>query len=185
ILSIGDEIDVYVISFDREKRKISLGYKNKGENPWITFTNTYDIGSVANVKIVKLMPFGAFAEIIPGVDGLIHISQLSDHRIGKPDEVVEVGQEVDVKIIDIDNEKQKVSLSIRALLQKPRVEPQAEPDETVYDTENAPAEEPVEAPSEEPAEAPAEIPAEAPAEAPAEEPAEAPAEETAEAPAEE
>lgn len=116
VLNIGDEIEVYVISFDKEKRKISLGFKDKNENPWLKFTNAYEVGSVVNVKIVKLMPFGAFAEIIPGVDGLIHISQIADRRIGKPEEELSEGQMVDAKIIDIDNEKKKVSLSIRALL---------------------------------------------------------------------
>ena len=74
------------------------------------------MGDVANVRIVKLMTFGAFAEIVPGVDGLIHISQIADHRIAKPEDVLEVGQQVDAKIIDINDEKKKVSLSIRALL---------------------------------------------------------------------
>ena len=76
----------------------------------------YSVGDVANVKVVKLMTFGAFAEIVPGVDGLIHISQIADHRIAKADETLSVGEEVDAKIIDINDEKKKVSLSIRALL---------------------------------------------------------------------
>lgn len=116
VLSIGDEIEVYVISFDKDKKKISLGYKNPEQNPWALFTAQFAVGDVANVKIVKLMPFGAFAEIIPGVDGLIHISQIADRRIGKPEDVLKVNETVDAKIIDIDTEKQKVSLSIRALL---------------------------------------------------------------------
>ena len=115
VLNIGDEIDVYVISFDKEKRKISLGYKDPNENPWLKFTNTYNVGDVATVSIVKLMPFGAFAEVMPGVDGLIHISQIANRRIGKPEEVLTVGETVDAKITNIDNEKQKISLSIRAL----------------------------------------------------------------------
>ena len=80
------------------------------------FTSGYNIGDTAGVRIVKLMPFGAFAEIIPGVDGLIHISQITDHRIGLPSEILSEGQEVDVKITDIDMEEHKVSLSIRALM---------------------------------------------------------------------
>ena len=116
VLTVGDQIEVYVLSFDKEKKKISLGYKGKGENPWTVFTNTYKVDDVANVKIVKLMPFGAFAEIVAGVDGLIHISQIADRRIGKPEEVLSEGQMVDAKIIEINEEKQKVSLSIRALL---------------------------------------------------------------------
>ena len=115
VVSVGDPINVYVISFDKDAHKISLGYKDPDQNPWKIFTDTYAVGSVASVKIVKLMTFGAFAEIIPGVDGLIHISQIANRRIGKPEEVLTVGENVDAKIIAIDEEKHKVSLSIRAL----------------------------------------------------------------------
>ncbi len=117
VLSVGQEVEVYVISFDPEKRKISLGYRKAEDNPWLKFTNAYKVGDVATVKVVKLMPFGAFAEVVPGVDGLIHISQIANRRIGKPDEVLSVGQEVDAKITAIDEEKQKISLSIRALIE--------------------------------------------------------------------
>ena len=113
---VGDEIDVYVIALDPEKKKISLGYKTEATNPWTIFNNEYKVGDVVTVKIVKLMTFGAFAEIIPGVDGLIHISQIADRRIGKPEDVLSEGQEVDAKIIDIDQEHKRISLSIRALL---------------------------------------------------------------------
>ncbi len=115
VLSVGDRIDVYVIGFDKENRKISLGHRDPEQNPWKVFTSRYSVGDVAKVRIVKLMDFGAFAEIVPGVDGLIHISQIANRRIGKPSEVLTVGDEVDVRITNIDNEKQKVSLSIRAL----------------------------------------------------------------------
>jgi 4-hydroxy-3-methylbut-2-enyl diphosphate reductase len=118
VVSVGDEIQVYVISFDPEKRKISLGYKTDATNPWTIFTNNYNVDDVVTVKIVKLMTFGAFAEIIPGIDGLIHISQIADRRIGKPEDVLSEGQEVDAKIIDIDVEKKRISLSIRALLEE-------------------------------------------------------------------
>ena len=117
VLAIGDEIEVYVISFDKEKRKISLGYKTEENNPWTKFTSTVAVGDVVKAKVVKLMPFGAFAEIIPGVDGLIHISQIADRRIATPAEVLSEGQEVDVKVTEIDEEKHKVSLSIRALME--------------------------------------------------------------------
>ncbi len=116
VVAVGDEIDVYVINFDREKRKISLGYKDPDGNPWTMFTNRYSVGDTASVKIVKLMSFGAFAEVLPGVDGLIHISQIADHRIEKPDDVLRVGDVVDAKITAVDEEKHKISLSIRALL---------------------------------------------------------------------
>ena len=116
VVSVGDEIDVYVINFDREKRKISLGYKDPDANPWTMFTSRYSVGDTAEVKIVKLMSFGAFAEVLPGVDGLIHISQIADHRIEKPEDVLRVGDVVDARITAIDEEKHKISLSIRALL---------------------------------------------------------------------
>ena len=115
VVAVGDKIDVYVISFDKEARKISLGHRDPNENPWAKFTSACEVGSVVSAKIVKLMPFGAFAEVMPGVDGLIHISQIANRRIGKPEEVLTVGDVVDVKITNIDNENKKISLSIRAL----------------------------------------------------------------------
>lgn len=116
VVKPGDEIEVYVIGFDPDKKKISLGYKTADTNPWALFMSQYNVGDVVPVKVVKLMTFGAFAEIIPGVDGLIHISQIADRRIGKPEDVLSEGQEVDAKIIDIDAENKRISLSIRALL---------------------------------------------------------------------
>ena len=117
VVKVGDEIDVYVISFDAEKRKISLGYKTAEMNPWNQFMTNYNVGDVCNAKVVKLMTFGAFAEILPGVDGLIHISQIADRRIGKPEDVLAEGQEVQVKITEVDAENKRISLSIRALLE--------------------------------------------------------------------
>ena len=151
VLAVGDQVEVYVINFDRETKKISLGVRNPEDNPWVKFTSAHQVGDVIRVKIVKLMQFGAFAEILPGVDGLIHVSQItSERRIGKPDEVLSEGQEVDVKITNIDYDKQKVSLSIRALEAAPApVEEQAAEDEVVYDTETAVPEEAAEAPAEE------------------------------------
>lgn len=116
VVKVGDEIDVYVISYDPEKKKISLGYKTAETNPWNMFLTNYQVGDVVTVKVVKLMTFGAFAEIIPGVDGLIHISQIADRRIAKPDDVLAEGQEVDAQIIDVDESGKRISLSIRALL---------------------------------------------------------------------
>ena len=118
VVSVGDEIDVYVISFDPVKHKISLGYKTAEMNPWNKFMTGYNVGDVVDAKIVKLMAFGAFAEILPGVDGLIHISQIANKRIGKPEDVLTEGQEVQVKITDVDAENKRISLSIRALLQE-------------------------------------------------------------------
>ena len=130
VVKVGDEIDVYVISFDTEKHKISLGYKTAEMNPWNQFMSKYAVGDVVDAKIVKLMTFGAFAEIIPGVDGLIHISQIADKRIGKPEDVLAEGQDVQVKITDVDAENKRISLSIRALL-----ETSAEDEEVVEDAE--------------------------------------------------
>ena len=127
VLSIGDEITVFVKSYDADKKRISLGYKTEATNPWFIFTSQYAVGDTASVKIVNLMPFGAFAEIVDGVDGLIHISQIADHKIGKPADVLEIGQVVDAKIIDIDTDNQKVSLSIRALLEEAKAAEEAMP----------------------------------------------------------
>ena len=116
VCKVGDTLDVYVIAFDPEKHKISLGVKDRTLNPWDVFMNKYSVGDVASVRIVKLMTFGAFAEVVPGVDGLIHISQIADRRIDKPEDVLSEGQIVDAKITAVDEEKKKISLSVRALL---------------------------------------------------------------------
>ena len=136
VLSVGDEVEVYVINFDKEKRKISLGYKDPEANPWTVFTRKYSVGDVASVKVVKLMPFGAFAEVVDGVDGLIHISQIANRRIGKPEDVLSVGDEVEAKITAIDEDKHKISLSIRALSEPAPAAVKAEEEEV----EDEPAE---------------------------------------------
>ncbi|MBE6530214.1 MAG: bifunctional 4-hydroxy-3-methylbut-2-enyl diphosphate reductase/30S ribosomal protein S1 [Ruminococcaceae bacterium] len=143
VVSVGDKINVFVKSFDPEKKRISLGYKTEADNPWNIFKARYAVGDVATVKIVNLQPFGAFAEIVDGVDGLIHISRISTKRIGNPGEVLEVGQSVDAKIVDIDDENHKVSLSIRALMEDEETEEQATEEAPVEETaaEEAPAEE--------------------------------------------
>jgi 4-hydroxy-3-methylbut-2-enyl diphosphate reductase len=128
VVAVGDKIHVFVKAFVREKGRISLGYKTDDMNPWTIFTNKYAEGDVADVKIVSLMPFGAFAEVVPGCDGLIHISQIADHKIAKPDEVLEVGQVVTVKVTSIDAEKHQVGLSIRALLEETAEEAAVETD---------------------------------------------------------
>jgi len=131
ICAVGDTLEVYVISFDPEKHKISLGVKDRTANPWDKFMETYHVGDVASVRIVKLMGFGAFAEVVPGVDGLIHISQIAPRRIEKPEDVLSEGQIVDAKITAVDEEKKKISLSIRALLAPvEEEEPAEEPAET-------------------------------------------------------
>jgi len=116
VCKVGDTMEVYVISFDPEKRKISLGVKDHNVDPWQVFMDKYAVGDVASVRVVKLMTFGAFAEVVPGVDGLIHISQIADRRIEKPEDVLSEGQMVDAKVTAVDEERKKISLSIRALL---------------------------------------------------------------------
>ena len=124
VVKVGDPIEVFVIKFDAEKRKISLGYKTPEMNPWNQFCSKYQVGDIAPVKVVKVVEFGAFAEILPGVDGLIHISQVADHRVEKVADALTEGQTVDAKIIDVDAERKRISLSIRAIL-----EPAAEAEE--------------------------------------------------------
>ena len=135
VVAVGDEITVFVKSFDAEKKRISLGYKTEESNPWYIFTGKYNVGDVAAVKIVNMMPFGAFAEIVDGVDGLIHISQIAQQKIGKPADVLELGQVVDAKIIAIDEENKKVSLSIRALLDEAQAAEEAMPEDVAEVTE--------------------------------------------------
>ena len=148
IVNVGDTVEVYIKALDRENKKISLGFKKVEDNPWEILKRDYPVGSTANVKIVGLTTFGAFANIIPGIDGLIHISEIAHSRIGNPADVLKVGQSVDVKILDVDFDKKRVSLSIKALLDPPAVE-EAPAEEAV--AEEAPAEEAAadEAPAEE------------------------------------
>lgn len=117
VVSIGDKLDVYVKSFDLEKKRVSLGAKSPDDNPWTKFLNDFTAGDVVEVKIVSITPFGAFAQIIPGVDGLIHISQISLERVTNVAQVLSVGQIVEAKITEIDAEKSRVSLSMKALLE--------------------------------------------------------------------
>ena len=117
IVKEGDKITVIVKSFDPEKKRVSLSAKDPDENPWTKFVEEYQIGDVIKATIVSITEFGAFAQIIPGVDGLIHISQISTERVTNINNVLAVGQEVEAKIIDIDTEKNRVSLSIKALME--------------------------------------------------------------------
>ena len=134
VVSVGDVIEVYVKSFDAEKRRVSLGYKKAEDNPWSIFLRDYKEGDVVKVKIVSMTAYGAFANIIEGIDGLIHISQISHDRIAKPQDVLTIGQEVEAKITQIDTERKRISLSIKAL-----TEPEAAGEEAP--AEEAPAEE--------------------------------------------
>lgn len=147
VVLVGDTVEVYVKALDPEKRKISLGYRKPEDNPWVIFENNYNVGDTVKVTIVSMTTYGAFARIIPGIDGLIHISQIANKHVAKPQDELTVGEEVDAKIIAVDSEKKRVSLSIRALLEDS--EPAAEEpaadavDEVVFESsdETAPAEE--------------------------------------------
>ena len=190
VLNVGDTVEVYIKSLENER--ISLGYKKDEDNPWVVLSRTYEVGDVVEATIVGMTAFGAFANVIPGIDGLIHISQIANKRIEKPDDVLKKGQVVKCQITDIDYDKKRVSLSIRNLLEEGEdlddvIEAVEEDVVEEAPVEEAPAEEAVveeEAPAEEAVveeEAPAEEEAPVEEEAPAEE--EAPVEE--EAPAEE
>lgn len=137
VVLVGDTVEVYVKALDTEKRKISLGYKKPEENPWVIFENNYNVGDTVKVTIVSMTTYGAFARIIPGIDGLIHISQIADKHVAKPQDELTVGQEVDAKIIAIDLDKKRVSLSVRALLEPEQKEEEASAsaeDEVVFES---------------------------------------------------
>ena len=116
VVNVGDTVDVYIKDINEETKKISLGFKNAEDNPWEILKNNYPEGTVVKATIVGLTTFGAFANIIPGIDGLIHISQIANKRIEKPADVLKVGDVVEAKITAIDFDKKRVSLSMRALL---------------------------------------------------------------------
>lgn len=122
VVNVGDTIEVYIKGLDREKGKISLGYKKDEDNPWEILKKDYPVGTTVEVQVVGLTTFGAFARIIPGIDGLIHISQIADHRIEKPQDALKNGDKVKAKITDIDFDKHRVSLSIRAYLEEQEAE---------------------------------------------------------------
>ena len=119
VVSVGDTLEVFVKDVDKEAMEISLGYKKEEDNPWEILRRDYPVGTAAKAKIVRMTAFGAFANLIPGIDGLIHISQISYDRVAKPEDVLSVGQEVDVKVTDIDFDKHRVSFSMKALLEPP------------------------------------------------------------------
>ena len=119
VVHVGDTVEVTVKALDEETRKISLGFKNVEDSPWEVLKRDYPVGSVVDARIVSFATFGAFANILPTVDGLIHISQISWDRIKTPQDVLKVGDIVKAKIIDIDFDKKRVSLSMKELLEKP------------------------------------------------------------------
>ena len=120
VVSVGQKIEVFIKELDEEKGRISLGYKTEEMDEFLQFSKNYKVGDVIEAKIVNMTPFGAFAEVAPGVDGLIHISKISLEKIARAEDVLAIGQVVTVKITEIDNENRKLSLSIRALLEEAR-----------------------------------------------------------------
>lgn len=118
VVKTGDVIEVYVKDLDREADRISLGYKKTEDNPWVKFDENYSVGDVVKAKVVSITPFGAFAQIVPGIDGLIHISQLAENRVANVKDVLSIGDEVEAKITEIDIEKKRISISIRALIEE-------------------------------------------------------------------
>lgn len=119
VVNVGDVVEVTIKKLDDENKKISLGFKKLEDNPWEILKRDYPVGTDCKAKIVSIAAFGAFANVIPGIDGLIHISQISWERVKTPADVLNVGDEVDVRIIDIDFDKKRVSLSMKELAEKP------------------------------------------------------------------
>ena len=115
IVKVGQEIKVKVQEFDKENKRLKLEYDKKGANPWDKFAEKYNVNDIVTVKVANMMPFGAFVKIDKGIEGLVHISQISEKRIARPEEVLKIGQKVNAKIINIDLENKKVELSIREL----------------------------------------------------------------------
>jgi small subunit ribosomal protein S1 len=113
VLKIGETVQVKVLDIDRDRQRISLGLKQTQEDPWQTVLNSYGPGSSLSGKVTKVVAFGAFVEIVPGVEGLVHISELAEHHVETPGEVVQPGEEVRVKILEIDEERRRISLSIK------------------------------------------------------------------------
>ena len=127
VVNVGDEIEVYVLSADREKGKISLSLKKLIANPWDNVAEKYPVGAVLTGKVVRIAPFGAFVALEDGVDGLVHISQIAWEHVDKVEDALSIGQEVQVKVLDVDEDRKRISLSIKDLKERPVVEKPAAP----------------------------------------------------------
>ena len=119
VVKVGEEVEVYILAVDREKNKISLGLKQLIANPWDSAAEKYAVGNTVTGKVVRLAPFGAFVELEDGVDGLVHISQIAWERVEKVEDALRVGQEVSAKVLELDLENKRISLSIKELLERP------------------------------------------------------------------
>lgn len=116
VVNVGDKVEVTILEFDKESGRVSLGYRKTEDNPWYKVEEKYPVGSTVKGKVVRLVPFGAFVELEEGIDGLVHISQIANKRIAKPDDVLEIGQEVEAKVLEVNSEAKRVSLSIKELM---------------------------------------------------------------------
>lgn len=143
LLNVGDEIEVKVLDIDQEKERVSLGIKQLKEDPWVTFTSNYKVGDTIKGTVVSMPDFGAFVNVGDGIDGLVHISQICVEHIEKPSDVLNIGQEVEAKIVDIKDEDKKVSLSRRALVEPEKPQRERRPRKERV-KEEAPKEEKVE-----------------------------------------
>lgn len=137
VVKVGDEINVYIKDMNKETGKISLGYKKEEDSPWVKGTENLNVGDTIKCKIVRILPFGAFAEVAPYVDGLIHISQISNERIGKPSDVLAIGDVVEAKIVEINNDTKQIGLSMKALMNPANDETEPAEDEPVSYTEDS------------------------------------------------
>jgi small subunit ribosomal protein S1 len=163
VLEIGQTVNVEVLDIDRERQRISLGLKQTQSDPWQQVLENYQEGEVVQGTVTKVVTFGAFVEILPGVEGLVHISELAQHHVENPREIVSQGDQVNVRILEVDAERRRLSLSLKRVEDGMPVQPkpgeEAEPpalglsDEVFAD--EVPAAEALEVPTEEPAEEPA------------------------------
>lgn len=137
VINVGDTIEVYVKDLDAENQKVSLGFKKQEENPWEKLKNEHPVGSVFKAPVVNVTPFGAFVRILPGIDGLVHISEISHDRIEKVGDALEVGQEVEVQLLDVDFDRKRISLSIKSLLPAPEKDEELSGEDTLVASASA------------------------------------------------
>ncbi|MGO5066355.1 30S ribosomal protein S1 [Clostridium sporogenes] len=120
VVSVGDQVEVYVLDFDKETKKIALSLKDVKNDPWNTAKDKYTVGSVVDGTVVKLLSFGAFVEVESGVEGLVHISEITDENIAKPSEKLNIGDKVKVKVLEVNSDEKRMSLSIKEATEKPK-----------------------------------------------------------------
>jgi small subunit ribosomal protein S1 len=136
VLEIGQTVEVKVLDIDRERQRISLGLKQTQSDPWQQVLENYHEGDVVEGRVTKVVTFGAFVEILPGVEGLVHISELAQHHVENPREVVSQGQPVNVKIIEVDGDRRRLSLSLKRVEDTDPVQPRADGAESVHTRPN-------------------------------------------------